>query len=442
MLYYCKMTLNLHLTLLFLIIGVVHSEHNCFLETNSYKCRLGTKTPYRFIAYDNDTPVNYPGCTQKKIWLILRHGTRYPGKKYIFRMIKDLPELQNIILNNYKLNKTYLSPESIIHLANWKLKFTENDMMNLVEEGENEMIDLGERYQSRFHDIMPETYNNKSYKFKYTATQRTEKSAKSFAAGLFGWYNSQNVSYLQAEHKDPVLRFYKLCSRWRDTVDKNPSVKIKKEKFLQNNIFTNMLRNVSSRIGYSVDYGIVYLIYTTCAFETAWYKNTDSPWCKLLSLNEFKLLEFADDLEYYWIDGYGYSVNYLQACAALQDMFSFFLDDDGPSVSAYFTHSGTILKLLARLGVAKDKQPLTEDSFNLHVDKRVWRTTYIDAFATNIAFILYNCTSQGPSILFMHQERVVPLPSCPHDMPCPLSTMKDLYPDHGGKCLFDSICSV
>lgn len=62
---------------------------------------------------------------------------------------------------------------------------------------------------------------------------------------------------------------------------------------------------------------------------------------------------------------------------------------EGPLVTAYFTHSGTILKLLALLGVARDDQPLTHDLFSLYADNRAWRTGFIDAFASNIAFVLY-----------------------------------------------------
>ncbi|XP_043496791.1 multiple inositol polyphosphate phosphatase 1-like [Polistes fuscatus] len=438
-----KMIFNLRIVfIIFLITNIVCFAYDCFLEDDNYKCRLGTKTPYRFIASHNDKPIEYPGCVPKKIWLILRHGTRYPGKKHVSHMTKDLLKLKEIILNNYKMNETNLSHDIIINLANWKMRFTENDTMNLAEEGENEMIDLGERYQSRFPTIMPETYDNKTYKFKYTATQRTEESAKYFAAGLFGWFNSQNVWYPKAEHKDPVLRFYKLCTRWRSEVDKNTSAIIEKEKFLRSEVFMNTLKSISKRIGHPVNHEIVHLIYTMCGFETAWYKDTDSPWCKLLSLDEFKVIEYLEDLEYYWIDGYGYKITYEQACVVLKDIFKFFSEDDGILASIYFTHSGTILKLLARLGAVQNTVPLTHDSFWLHVDNRTWKTTYIDAFASNIAFVLYNCESQGPSILFMHQERIKYLPNCPNNMPCPLSKMKDLYLNREEECSFDAICNL
>jgi len=103
-------------------------------------------------------------CIEKKIWLILRHGTRYPGKKYIPRMINELPQLQHIILKNYENNKTNLSAGDAALFKKWKLSLTQRDMMKLATEGENEMIDLGERYQARFPSLMPETFINQTYK--------------------------------------------------------------------------------------------------------------------------------------------------------------------------------------------------------------------------------------------------------------------------------------
>ncbi|CAL7947580.1 unnamed protein product [Xylocopa violacea] len=435
--------LNIKIFLIIVTISVIHTfAYNCLLyNNNDYRCRLGTKTPYRFISNHDDNPFEYSGCNPKKIWLIIRHGTRYPGKKYISSMMEKLPKLKNIILKNYERNKTKFTKEDAILFEEWNVTFSEGDIMKLAEEGENEMIDIGERYQSRFPTLMTEVYDNQTYRFKYTATQRTEESAKNFATGLFGRRNSYKVQYPEPEHKDPVLRFYKRCQRWRFEVDKNPNAQIEKEKFLKSKIYKKMLRDVSQRIGYQIDHESVHLMYLMCGFETAWHSETESPWCKIFSLHDFKILEFADDLEYYWIDGYGHKLSYEQACPAMRDVFNFFGSVKGPLVSAYFTHSGTILKLLALLGVAKDDQHLTHDSFSLYADYRAWRTGVIDSFASNIAFVLYDC-SGVPSVLFMHQERPLYLPGCPMDMPCPLSIMKALYPDQEQECEFEAMCSL
>ncbi|XP_014478398.1 PREDICTED: multiple inositol polyphosphate phosphatase 1-like isoform X2 [Dinoponera quadriceps] len=374
---------------------------NSSMKDNIYKCKLGSKTPYRCVANYNDTPMKYSGCVEKKIWLLLRHGTRYPGKKYIPRMLEELPKLQHIILENYENGKTRLSANDAILFKEWRPKLTLNDMMKLTTEGENEMISLGERYQARFPSLMPEIYSNQTYKF------------------------------------------YKACPRWRQEVDKNPNAIVEKRKFLKSKTVIDMLDNIKNFIGHSVNYESAHLMHTMCAFETAWEQNVISPWCKIFSLNDFKVFEFAEDIEYYWIDGYGYRLTYEQACSALKDMFDFFASKESPITTAYFTHSGTILKLLALLGVAKDTHPLMHDSFASHEnDKREWKSSIIDVFASNIAFVLYDCTSQGLSILFMFQERPLYLPNCPSDMPCPMATMKMAYPDSDEECQFDAMCHV
>lgn len=64
------------------------------------------------------------------------------------------------------------------------------------------------------------------------------------------------------------------------------------------------------------------LIYTICAFETAWNRRKPpSIWCNLFNKDTIKALEFAEDLEYYWNDGYGYNLTYEIACPAIADMF-------------------------------------------------------------------------------------------------------------------------
>lgn len=69
--------------------------------------------------------------------------------------------------------------------------------------------------------------------------------------------------------------------------------------------------------------------------------------------------------------------------------------NEGTVTTAYFTHSGTILKLIALLGLAKDTRPLMHDSFLLRKkdDKRAWRSSIIDTFASNMAFVLYEYVS-------------------------------------------------
>lgn len=70
--------------------------------------------------------------------------------------------------------------------------------------------------------------------------------------------------------------------------------------------------------------GDVHTMYMTCAFETAWNKRRRSPWCSPFTLDDFKVMEYAEDLKYFWVDGYGHELTYKQACPAFNDMMELF----------------------------------------------------------------------------------------------------------------------
>lgn len=121
-------------------------------------------------------------------------------------MIDRLEYIKNRILDNYKLNLTKISEDTFKDLSEWKLDLTEEDSMKLYDEGENELIDLAERFQNRFKQIFHHIYNNNSYNIKYTPTQRTEESAKHFSLGLFGKRGSLDIRYPKIDEKDKILR--------------------------------------------------------------------------------------------------------------------------------------------------------------------------------------------------------------------------------------------
>lgn len=424
-----------------MVIGKANlNNFNCTKDTDDYKCRLTTMTPYRFIANYDDNELTFPDCQAIKIWKIIRHGTRLPGKK-VLTLMKDLPDVRNEIVANCEANNCDLSKATISRLKNWKFKLTDKDAMRLAEEGEDELIGLAERYQSRFPKLMPEKFNNETFKFKFTDKQRTFESFKHFAIGLFGKKASKEVWYPKPEKKDPILRFYKGCDKWKQHLD-NESLAYKEfNEFKNRKIVKTMIEKLSQRLYIDASWVTVQSIYYMCAFEIAWKKKNISPWCDLLTPQDFEILEFAADLKYYYKDGYGHELNYKQACTALVDVFDFFKDENSDSkTSAYFTHSGTLLKILSLMNIAKDQSPLLHDSYSIS-KSRNWRMTLIDAFATNLAFVLYECKT-GPCILVLHQERIVNFPDCPKNLPCPLEVMKKKFPHTSEQCLFKKMCSI
>ncbi|XP_063238428.1 multiple inositol polyphosphate phosphatase 1 [Bacillus rossius redtenbacheri] len=407
---------------------------------------LATKTPYRFVRHD-DSSTNYPDCEPVRAWMIVRHGTRYPGSKAIQKMVHSLPLLRNRILAANKAGKGSLCREEVSALERWACGVEEADEKRLAHEGEDEMLELAERFQQRFPRLFPGDYRNDTYKFKHTATQRAGESARYFTVGLFGRRVSRHVWFPEALHRDPILRFYKACPRWKREVDKNPDSVQERNKFARGPEMKQSLEEIRARLGLdaSLEFDDVHLLYVTCSFETAWDKRRPSPWCAAFSEKDLQVFEYFEDLEYYWIDGYGFNLTYRQACPAIRDMMNYLQtgrtpgSQHSPRAVVYFSHSGSLLKILAHLGLYRDGRPPRHDNYRLMGERR-WRVSHIDAFGTNLAFVLLSCGGES-RVLTLHQERPVALPGCPASGGhCPLAALLHTYHASVHACDFEGMC--
>uniref|UniRef100_A0A182PH50 Multiple inositol polyphosphate phosphatase 1 n=1 Tax=Anopheles epiroticus TaxID=199890 RepID=A0A182PH50_9DIPT len=395
--------------------------------------RLGTKTPYRHVQNKdvrNIATVN--GCTVSKVWGLFRHGTRNPSKSIIDHMRTTLPELQRDIVENGQMCRDQLEL-----FERWRPCVTTEEAKLLVREGGDELFHLGQRIRRRFGSHIPERYNRNEFRFKFTKTERAEYSARNFSRGFFG--RDEPIEYPEALHHDPVLRFYKACEKWKKQVKKNPYSYREVDRFGGSKEMRSVIEKLSKRIGTFVSPEEVHAIYQTCAFETAWSERGISPWCTLFDKESISTMEYNEDLKYYWIDGYGYELTYRQACSAFSDLFTNFESDSGPRFTFYFTHSGTLLKSIAFLNLYKDNVPLTAENYR---HKRKWHVSHIDAFGSNLYFVLYNCPNGTHSLALYHQERLIHIPGCPdNDGPfCSYKHFKQLYADRIQQCDLNAMC--
>lgn len=151
----------------------------------------------------------------------------------------------------------------------------------------------------------------------------------------------------------------------------------------------NELREIT-QIDY-LDFKDIELIYTICGYETAWRHslfNGRSIWCSLFKSEEnMKIMEYLEDMEYFYIDGPGFEITRKVACKTVNDIITHLNPNDNDrKISFKFTHSGTILKLLTFLELYQDDFQLSGERID---DDRKWKTSHIDSFATNIKIILY-----------------------------------------------------
>ncbi|XP_050420837.1 multiple inositol polyphosphate phosphatase 1-like [Adelges cooleyi] len=423
--------------ILFVYLKNVHACHDLNANFTHY---LSSKTPYRYVANYNTDPLEYDGCKAWKIWLVQRHGTRTPGKPLDVFVKNRLPQIQQDIVNS--LIKGDLCNE--YEIKYWKPHRELDDQKRLTTEGEDELFEIAERFQQRLPHLLDQPVENTNFLFRFTDTQRTERSALQFATGLFGRVEVKNISFPKPLDKDPLLRFYKVCQKWRKNVKKSPEATIEHKKFIESSIVNKTLSHLSKRLGldYVLTFNDAKNMYSYCAFETAWEKNKISPWCSVFSESDFKVFEYSEDLKHFLIDGYNYELTYKQSCVLLKNMIEHFDDEDLNSNNGifYFTHSGTILKMLGLLSLYKDDNFLRHDNY-LEMENRQWRTSKIDAFGSNLAFVLYKCNNDDMKIIMLHQERIIKIPGCDAEL-CSYEKFKLHYQAKLKNCDFNEMCGI
>ncbi|XP_058830423.1 multiple inositol polyphosphate phosphatase 1 [Topomyia yanbarensis] len=415
------------------LVGTVVESQACSEKPwEAVHRRLATKTPYRHVLRDCATePIDLEGCRITKTWGLFRHGTRNPSRKVIEGMNSDLVGIRDDILQHGRLCRKELEL-----FERWKPMLKPDQEKLLVEEGADEMQQIGRRFRQRFGSALPMHYQRDDFYFKFTKTERAENSARNFSFGLFD--RIEDIVFPEPLSKDPVLRFYKLCERWKQNIKHNPEAVREVDLFYNSKPMKEVIGRISRKVGTYVDADSIHLMYQTCAFETAWRKRYVSPWCLLFDKASVKVLEFGEDLEYYWIDGYGYDLTYKQACAAFGDFFHRF-DEDLEPYTFYFTHSGTLLKAMAFLGLFHDDYQLTHKDFER---RRHWRVSEIDAFATNLVFTKLECTN-GTHVMLTHQECPVTIPGCPQKQAlCDYDTVKRIFNERIENCAFEPMCSL
>ena len=99
------------------------------------------------------------------------------------------------------------------------------------------------------------------------------------------------------------------------------------------------------------------------------------------------------------------------------------------------------MKLLVFLDLYKDDFVLTANKYH---QNRLWKTSQIDPFASNLVFILFESDSYEPHILFLHQEKIVQLPNCNTNKygMCSFESFSNLYSKKVEDCNLTKICEL
>jgi len=228
-------------------------------------------------------------------------------------------------------------------------------------------------------------------------------------------------------------------------VKKNPESLAEMRKFEVSEVMEAVRREVTEYVGLDplLTMEELDLLYVTCNFDLAWRAAGAGPWCALFTPHQLQVLEYREDLEYYWVDGPAYPVTAAQSCRLAADLLAALAA--ARRGTFYFSHSGALLKLLALLGVGGE-EGLTANGFSTMGVERRWRTSRIGPFAGNVFFVLLAPAGRAAAgeeemeVVMYLNEVVTAVPGCGGEAsPCTLAALRRL---HGGPCEFDAICRL
>ncbi|XP_063240305.1 multiple inositol polyphosphate phosphatase 1-like [Bacillus rossius redtenbacheri] len=414
-------TLPCLLPLVFLVAAVGAQDGNsaCYARNDNPYLRFGTKTAYEFVYHDRRKPENIPNCQPAQVWMLSRHGTRYPKRPEI-QNLTDVAQLRDQILRNaQESGGRHLCWEDLEALRRWNFTVRMDQESLLTLQGRDDMKFLAMRFKTRYPGLLERPYSVGMYEFRYTVKERTKQSAEVFSRAMFG---HSSIHFMEPTENDTLLRPYHVCDTWRKQVDENPETYKEMHLFEEGPEMQNLIQNVSSRLGFRYKLNIhqINMMYDMCRYDKAWQVKQLSPWCAVFSSKELQLLEFREDLEYYYYSGYGNHLNVKLGCPVVHDMLEHFrkveeAGDGGPQQPLgvfYFAHSATLQMALSQLGIARDPQPLTHASFQSAAHRR-WKTSELSPFAANLAAVLYRCTDgERHRVMFYVSEKLVDYEGC------------------------------
>lgn len=139
------------------------------------------------------------------------------------------------------------------------------------------------------------------------------------------------------------------------------------------------------------------------------------------------MLDYKEDLVYYYKKSYGAMVNTKLTCRAVIDMLQHMENKNVYKVIAYFVHSTFAQLFLTALGALKDKHMLRADNYEA-MHNRLFKSSYTTPLASNFAIVRYDCPlePERDKVMFLLNQKPLDVDWCQGGL-CNFSDMKKAY---------------
>lgn len=389
-------------------------------------------TSYEAIRRFNFTTVNpyISTCTPSRFWYLGRYASRLPHPPALQNMI-DFAEssVQGDIVSNYEAGRTMLCREDFELIRDFTMESDFGDVFRIenaglvTEAGEWAMQNLSRRFQQVFPNILTETYTPARFHFRHTGTPRTNTSIREFARGLFG-EASENVVYEPVPVNDWFLRPFDFCPAY---VEETADWALQRNAFQQGPEIQEMIQQVNRKLGFQasnqLNFNQITVMWNWCRFKIASTFETSNsetgahcPWCAPFSVNHHLLLEYWEDLGFFYSSGYGVRNQRLLEnlnCGVLQDLLRHMQSENDADTMAriFMTYTEEIQSMLVALGSFRDVWPIHQHNFAQQTGRN-WLTSLIASFSSNLAVVRFDCDDGDHDLIFLLNERPILVPGC------------------------------
>ncbi|XP_071565905.1 multiple inositol polyphosphate phosphatase 1-like isoform X2 [Temnothorax nylanderi] len=418
----------------------------CFVDEDDPYLYMGTKTAYHFVHGGKTRFQTVPNCRPVQIWMLAAHGTRCPTMHEIDKIVSLTNLKEQILQNHEERREGHMCNRDLENLRRWKPDeyLSSQRAEVLTPQGVEDMKLLARRLQSNFPELLlPNIHNITSTNYKFRATEARD-SMTSFMEGLFG--SRSAVLPEESSLNDTLLTAYKTCGVWKNEENNEGSFEnMEHSRFDVGPEFQNLLKNVSRRLGflYNISADMVDAMYDACRYQKAWSVTELSPWCAVFSKEELRVLEYREDLDYYYKAGYGRDINTRLGCPLLHDMMRHFWNiardemSGEPAGIFYFSDIVSLQNLLTTMGINEDQTRLTAYNYK-DVARRQWRTSLISSFAANLIAVFYKCNDSNNrnKVMFYLAEKPIRYNGCQVGL-CDWELLKSKFGQLASNCKLD-----
>lgn len=239
-----------------------------------------------------------------------------------------------------------------------------------------------------FKSLLSEEYSSEHFEFGFTNISKVKESIEVFVEELL--VKDKTDVFTMNPKVKPKIRVHESSTKNCQNENENNFVGTEHFKFQQSQVYRAMVVEASKRLGFKhkLSSDKLNMIWDMCRYNYAWNPEDESAWCTAFEPEHLRILEYLEDLHFFYKASYGNKVNSRIMCAEVKAMKEMLQGETGQKVSVYFTDESAILNFLTTLHYAKDKTHLTADNY-VKMKERNFKTSSLTPFTSSLAVVKY-----------------------------------------------------